>query len=260
MEDILYILYTTKTFMYHLVCTLATSILLSDMISPPVQVKRLATGHMEFKPIFRAWVGGHISVNVEAMKAVLHQNVARCRDGESVSKVCLEGSKSWPGCYTITEYTSLFLDIFHQLVSPCSYQWHQRDRPLSLHLYLFLWETFSLPWRLVQHRITNAASYSSYLLKCDGLVDHFEWTAMLAMKSCPGRALQKGVTSFAIVHGISIIPGTPNHQIHTILSYVWTPSLDVYWHNLWNSAPSSVISCWIHWKPVSTTFWSWHTR
>ena len=35
----------------------------------------------------------HISVNAEAMKAVPHQNVARSRDGESVSKVCLEGSE-----------------------------------------------------------------------------------------------------------------------------------------------------------------------
>ena len=34
----------------------------------------------------------HISANVETMKAVLQQNVARCRDDESVSKVCLEGS------------------------------------------------------------------------------------------------------------------------------------------------------------------------
>ena len=35
----------------------------------------------------------HISADVETMKAVPHQNVARCRDGESVSKVCLEGSE-----------------------------------------------------------------------------------------------------------------------------------------------------------------------
>ena len=39
------------------------------------------------------------------------------------------------GCYTVTEYTSLFLDFFHQLVFPCSYQWHQRHSPTSLHLY-----------------------------------------------------------------------------------------------------------------------------
>ena len=35
----------------------------------------------------------HISANVDTMKAVQHQNVARCRDGESVSIVCLEGSE-----------------------------------------------------------------------------------------------------------------------------------------------------------------------
>ena len=38
--------------------------------------------------------------------------------------------------------------LFHQLVFPCSYQWHHRYRPLSLHLKLFLWETFLLPFFL----------------------------------------------------------------------------------------------------------------
>ena len=134
-------------------CT--TCILLSDMISLPVQVKWLATGHMEFKTIFRAWVGGqiiivthicdvqHISVNVDTTKAVPHQNVARCRDGESVSRVCLEGSECWLGCYTVKEYTSLFLNFstncfFHAATSGI------RHSPPSLYLYLFLWETFLL--------------------------------------------------------------------------------------------------------------------
>ena len=35
--------------------------------------------------------------------------------------------------------------LFHQLVFPCSYQWHQRHCPPSLHLYLFLKETFLYP-------------------------------------------------------------------------------------------------------------------
>ena len=33
-------------------------------------------------------------------RAKSHQKVARCRDGESVSKVCLEGSECWLVCYT----------------------------------------------------------------------------------------------------------------------------------------------------------------
>ena len=44
----------------------------------------------------------------------------------------------------VMEYTSLFLDFFHQLFFPCSYQWHQRHRSPSLHLCLFLWEAFLL--------------------------------------------------------------------------------------------------------------------
>ena len=39
-----------------------TYISLSDRISPPVQVKQLATGHMEFIIIFPAWVGGQIFI------------------------------------------------------------------------------------------------------------------------------------------------------------------------------------------------------
>ena len=69
------------------------------------QYKWLATGHMEFKAIFRAWVGRQLITYVmswtnifskcEAMMAVPHQNVARCRDGENVSKLRYEGNECW---------------------------------------------------------------------------------------------------------------------------------------------------------------------
>ena len=71
---------------------------------------------------------------------VPHQNVARCRDGESVSKVCLEGSECWLGCYS--HEIDLLVPGF---LPPFSYQWHQRHHPPSLHLYLFLKETFLYP-------------------------------------------------------------------------------------------------------------------
>ena len=78
----------------------------------------------------------HISANVETMKVVLHQNVARCRDGESVSKGCLERQRMLTGllhCHRTppcswTFSTSLFLHaatssiretIHHPYIATC---------------------------------------------------------------------------------------------------------------------------------------------
>ena len=45
-----------------------------------------------------------------------------------------EAGEFSPSCYKITKCTSLFVDIFCQLVFPCSYLWFQRRSAPSLHL------------------------------------------------------------------------------------------------------------------------------
>ena len=49
-----------------------------------------------------------------------HQNVARCRDGEHVSRVSLhDAGECQPGLLSMEWYPSLFLKFFHQLIFPC---------------------------------------------------------------------------------------------------------------------------------------------
>ena len=82
--------------------------------------------------------------------------------------MCLEAGECWPGCYSATVYTSLFLDFFHQLF----FQWHQRHSPLFLHLYLFLWKTFLLPLFL----------YLLWRASCMMACEHEPCTCKLALK------------------------------------------------------------------------------
>ena len=92
----------------------------------------------------------------------MHQNVARCRDGD-VSRVSLkyDAAECSPGLLSMEWYPSLFLDAAKcspRLVTPsCSWSFstswffHAGTRVLQrhvapfLHLFLFLWETFLLP-------------------------------------------------------------------------------------------------------------------
>ena len=61
--------------------------------------------------------------------------------------------------------------LFPPVGFPCSYQWHQRHRPPSPHLYLFLWETFLLP--LFLYLLLNASCMT--------------WTRAMYMQACTKR-------------------------------------------------------------------------
>ena len=103
----------------------------------------------EYNPLCmsRQIIVQHNTANFESNKAERYTEPSRIKRLPDVGmvKVCLEASEYWLGWYSVTIYTSLFLNFFHQLVFPCSYWWHQRHSPPSLHLYLFLWEAFLRP-------------------------------------------------------------------------------------------------------------------
>ena len=132
-------------------CTIRTCILVSTIISPPKQVAELSMAllvslHCSYILALLHYLSTvSLAIKHSGTQSLATSKVARCRNGDSVFKVCLEAGKCWLGWYNVTVYTSLFLDFFHQLAFPCSYQWHQRHHPPSLHLYLFLWETFLRP-------------------------------------------------------------------------------------------------------------------
>ena len=79
------------------------------------------------------------------MHSDLPRDVARCRVVTTYPK-CAGSWRMVTGLLQCHKYTSLFLEFLCQLVFPFSYPWFQRCRAPSLHLYLYLWETFLLPF------------------------------------------------------------------------------------------------------------------